>query len=205
MAKRGFVSSKMAGLRDLAEAMAALKAGRVDLGFFAGNAARGAEGAKKAQARQKRTDKYIGAGSKPGFFKQGVDFSKKRAQVQRFTSDEGLTNPQIAAKHEFGIGVPRRSMLRMPLHLHGDRVLKEAQADAREQLKNVGKSPRRTAKKILDRLGIAGENLVQDAFATGGFGSWKPNAPATIALKGSAAPLIDTAQLRRAVDSRTVL
>lgn len=205
MAKRGSVGSSLQGLRALAEGLAALKGGRVDLGFFAGDAARSPEGKQKAAARAKRTDEYIGAGSKPGFFKQGVDFSKKRAQVKGFGSNEGLTNPEIAAKHEFGVGVPRRSMLRMPLHLHGDKLLKDAQGDATAQLKDVAKNPRRTAKKVLDRLGIAGENLVQEAFATRGFGSWKENAPATVILKGSDAPLIDTAQLRRSVDSRAVL
>lgn len=205
MAKRGSVESSMQGLRALAESLAALKKGRVDVGFFAGDAARTQEGKAKSKARTSRVDAYTGAGSKPGFYKPGVDFAKNRAQVRGFSSDAGLTNPEIAAKNEFGVGVPRRSMLRMPLHLHGDRVIKEAQADATAQMKEVSKNPRRTAKKVLDRVGIAAENLVQEAFATRGFGSWTPNAPATIALKGSDAPLIDTAQLRHAVDSRTVL
>jgi hypothetical protein len=45
---------------------------------------------------------------------------------------------------------------------------------------------------------------VQEAFDTRGFGSWKPNAPETVELKGSDAPLIDSAQMRHAVDSRAV-
>lgn len=205
MAKRGSVGSSLQGLKALAETLAAFRGGRVDVGYFAGEADRSAEGHKKAQARAARLAKYTGAGSRAGFYKPGVEFSKRRKQVAAFSSDEGLTNPQIAAKHEFGVGVPRRSTLRMPFHVHGDRVLKDAAADAREQMKTIAKNPRRAAKKILDRVGIAGENLVQEAFDTRGFGSWPPNAPATIALKGSDAPLIDTAQMRRAVDSRAVL
>lgn len=205
MAKRGYVGKSLGGLRAIAEALTALKGGRVDLGFFAGDAARGPEGKGKTQARSKRRDEYLGAGSKPGYFKQGVEYGKRAKQVAGFSDEGGLTNPEIAAKNEFGVGVPKRSMLRMPLHLHGDKVLKDAQADATAQMKDVAKNPRRTAKKMLDRLGIAGENLVQEAFNTRGFGNWKPNAPVTIALKGSDAPLIDTAQLRHAVDSRAVI
>lgn len=205
MAKRGSVESSLGGLRQFAEALNAVRSGRVDVGFFAGEAARSPLTAKQSAAKAARVAKYGGAGSKPGFYKQGVDFAKKREALKKIKPDEGATNPEIAAKNEYGVGVPRRSMLRMPFHLHGDKILKDAQADAREQLKNAGKNPRATAKKLLDRVGIAGENLVQEAFNTRGFGSWAPNAPMTIELKGSDAPLIDTAQLRHAVDSRAVL
>ncbi len=204
MAKKGSVESSLGGLRALADALNAVKKGRVDVGFFAGEAQRSEQSPAKAAARSKRVAKYIGAGAKPGFYKPGVDFAKRRAQMGG-REDEVLTNPEIAAKNEFGVGVPRRSMLRMPFHLHGDRILKDAQADARATLAEVGRAPQRTAKRLLDRVGIAGENLVQEAFDTRGFGSWKPNAPATVELKGSDAPLIDTAQMRRAVDSRAVL
>lgn len=204
MAKKGSVESSLGGLRSLAEALSALKAGRVDVGFFAGEAQRSEESPAKAAARSKRVAKYVGAGSKEGYFKPGVDFAKRRAKFGNAT-DEVLTNPEIAAKNEYGVGVPRRSMLRMPFHLHGDRVLKDAQADARSSLADVGRAPKRAAKRILDRVGTAGENLVQEAFDSRGFGSWAPNAPATVEMKGSDSPLIDSAQLRRAVDSRAVL
>lgn len=204
MAKRGRVESSLVGLRALADAVAVLRGGRVDVGFFAGEAARTDETPAKAAARARRRARVLGEGSKPGFYKQGVAYAKNRAALGD-GEDEAMTNPQLAAKHEFGVGVPTRSMLRMPFHLHGDRVLKDAKADARVQLAQVARAPRRTAQKILDRVGIAGENLVQEAFATRGFGSWRPNAPLTIELKGSDAPLIDTAQLWRAVDSRAVL
>lgn len=205
MAKRGYVGGSLKGLKALGEALSVLKGGRVDVGFFAGNAARGGEGPKAAEARKARTDKYLGAGERPGFFKQGMMYAKRRAKLAGRGGQEALTNPALAAKHEFGVGVPKRSMLRMPLHMHGDKVLKDAQNDVRTNLKSAGRNPRQAAKLMLDRVGIAAENLVQEAFATGGFGSWKPNAPETIRLKGSDSPLIDTAQLRRAVDSRAVL
>lgn len=213
MAKKAYVASSLSGLRSLAEALVAVKGGRVDVGFFAGDAERGPESPAKAAARSRRTKKLLGEGSKPGFFRQGVYHEKMRRKMgytgpnatRAPQAGEALTNPQLAAKHEYGVGVPRRSMLRMPFHLHGDKVLKDAQADARAQLSQMTRNPRAAAKKVLDRVGIAGENLVQEAFETRGFGSWKPNAPETIALKGSSSPLIDTAQMRRAVDSRAVI
>ena len=198
------MSSSLGGLRALAEALSAVKGGRVDVGIFAGEDQRGEETPAKAAARSKRTAKFIGAGSKEGYFKQGIQFAKNRAKVASFKADH-LTNSEIGAKNEFGVGVPKRSFLRSPFFLHGDRLLKDAQNDARTQLKEVGRKPRQTAKKLLDRVGIAGENLVQEAFETRGFGSWAPNAPVTIELKGSDAPLIDTAQLRHAIDSRAVI
>jgi hypothetical protein len=214
MAKKGYVGSSLQGLRDLAETLSAVKKGRVDVGFFAGEAQRGPEKPTAAAARSRRVGKLIGQGSKAGYYKQGVYHANMRkklgytgAAYQRPPEggDAVLTNPELAAKHEYGVGVPRRSMLRMPFHLHGDKVLKEAQADARVQLAQLQRNPRGTAKKLLDRVGIAGENLVQEAFDTRGFGSWKPNAPLTVELKGSDAPLIDSAQMRHAVDSRAVL
>lgn len=188
MAKRGQVGSLLSGLKNLGEALSALKRGRVDLGFFAGDAARSMKG---------------GAGSKPGFYLAGTA-KETIAALKVGRTVAAQTNPELAAKHEFGLGVPQRSMLRMPLHLHGDKILKAAQADARASLAEVAKHPKRAATKLLQRLALGGENLVQEAFATRGFGSWKANSPVTIAIKGSDAPLIDTAQLRRAVASRVV-
>lgn len=204
MAKKGRVTSSLQGLRALTETLAAIKGGRVDVGFFAGEASRGPETSEKAAARARRTAKFVGAGSKPGFYKQGIAYAKNREKLADRVEDP-VDNPTLAAKNEFGIGVPKRSMLRMPFHLHGDKVLKDAKADVQTTLKEMGRASKKTAERLLVRVGIAGENLVQEAFETRGFGSWKPNAPMTVALKGSDSPLIDTSQMRRAVDSRAVL
>lgn len=56
--------------------------------------------------------------------------------------------------------------------------------------------------KILIRLGIACENVIQDAFSSGGFGFWKFILPSTVRRKGSARELIDTGQLRRSITSK---
>jgi hypothetical protein len=204
--KQGRLSAALGGLEKLAEALTALRKGRVDVGFFAGHAGRSDEAPGKADARTKRAAQAMGAGAKPGYYKPGVALSQKRARIRALLASgaEGQTNPELAAKHEFGIGVPRRSMLRMPFHLHGDGVVAKAKKEVRARLATLAAHPKKGAQQLLQRVAIAAEGVVDDAFATRGYGSWKPNAPLTVELKGSDAPLIDTGQLRRAVDSRVV-
>lgn len=179
----------MTGLKNLGDTLRALKGGRVDVGFFAGDASR----------------------------------TKKTPAAQSNSYDENLTNPEIAAKMEYGdptpqtwvdrkgivrhvSGIPPRSMLRSPLHLHGDKIVAMAKADAAAILSKISDiAPLRATKLLLTRVGIAAEALVQEAFATQGWGDWEPNSPETIDAKESAAPLIDTGQLRRAVTSRAVV
>jgi hypothetical protein len=84
----------------------------------------------------------------------------------------------------------------MPLHLKSKEILADAFQGAPELIRKGN------IRMILVRLGIACEKWIQMAFATGGFGSWAPDSPATINRKGSASPLIDTAQLRRSIVSK---
>jgi hypothetical protein len=51
-------------------------------------------------------------------------------------------------------------------------------------------------KSAVKLLGVMGEETVQEAFATGGFGQWPALRPRTIQRKGSSRILIDSAQLR---------
>lgn len=112
-----------------------------------------------------------------------------------------ITNAEVGAINEYGSftrGIPARSFLRMPIHNKSQEILKEASAGVAE-LFAAGKHM-----VALKRLGIACENAIQRAFASRGFGTWKPNAPSTIARKKSSQPLIDTSQLRRAITSKVV-
>lgn len=54
------------------------------------------------------------------------------------------------------------------------------------------------AKQHLERAGMLGSNAAKEWF-TNPANNWARNAPATIRQKGSDSPLIDTAQMRRAV------
>ncbi len=115
---------------------------------------------------------------------------------------QGLNNAEIGARNEFGVlseRVPERSFLRMPLMTRLPVTL--AKIPRKEWIKALldqGKL------KLLANLGVAGEGAVYDAFATKGFGKWKPNTPYTVMKKGSARPLIDHGELRQSISSEVV-
>jgi hypothetical protein len=111
----------------------------------------------------------------------------------------GLTdNPSIGFQHEFGnpeTSLPERSFLRMPLEQHLKPVLN---FDWFSRLVKTG------AKCTVALLGVFGEDVVQEAFASGGYGQWPALKKRTIQRKGSSKILIETAQMRKAVTSRVV-
>lgn len=113
-----------------------------------------------------------------------------------------ISNSELGLIQMFGSitnGIPPRDFLLMPL------ITKH-----REIIQAFGSGSIRDAfargdyKKMFVLLGIKAEEIVQNAFETGGFGQWAPNETATINRKGSSSPLIDTGQLRRAVTSDVV-
>jgi hypothetical protein len=138
--------------------------------------------------------------------KQLEDLQTHKAQVGLFEDTasrkpgrgEISDNPSLGYEHEFGNmedNLPQRSFLRMPLMAHMGEVLKF------DWLRRIRMNGTKSAVKL---LGVLGEETVQEAFATGGFGQWAPLSPRTIKRKGSSRILIDSAQLRKAVTSRVV-
>ena len=115
--------------------------------------------------------------------------------------NESLTNSQIGATHEYGSfsqNIPRRSFLKDPLFKIKKKQLME------DTIKIINKhiADDNGGKIIFKKLGLAGEAIVKTAFATGGFGTWKPLSPLAVARKGSDRILIDTAQLRKSITSK---
>ena len=111
-----------------------------------------------------------------------------------------LTNAEIGAIHEFGViseGIPRRSFLKDPIEMQKEELLETANKVIKA---NIAK-PNGT-RKIFELIGIKGEAIVQEAFESGGFGTWKPLAQSTIDGKGHEEKLINTSQLRRSVISK---
>jgi len=125
----------------------------------------------------------------------------KHKKGKNYASD---TNAEIGFLHEFGSrsrNIPARSWLRAPLF---QSLQKEAVKYSKVFFNHLTNEKFVLAYK---KLAILAENVIQRAFATHGpegKGKWAPNAPLTIAKKGSSAPLIDTAQLRKAVTSKVV-
>jgi len=116
-------------------------------------------------------------------------------------SQSELSNADIGMIHEFGSvskNIPRRSFIEMPLTLY----LKDEVEKAIPRIRNAFEAL--DIRRAYALLGIAGEAVILKAFNTQGYGKWAPNSPITIARKGSSKPLIDTAQLRKSINSRVV-
>ena len=105
----------------------------------------------------------------------------------------------VGRRHEFGIGVPRRSFLRMPF-IEKQNIIDKAIATSWKKITD-GKS---TALKEFGILGIIGQNISKDAFASGGFGKWEKLKPATVKAKGSAEILLDTSKLVQSITNWVV-
>ncbi len=119
------------------------------------------------------------------------------AQAHKERQEDGAVAPgpqsvgEIAAAHEFGLGVPERSWLRGWFDAH--------QAEIREDLAKVTRGVllgRFTREQGLEILGVKYVGQIQARMATS---IPPPNAPSTIARKGSSVTLIDTNQMRSAV------
>jgi len=114
-------------------------------------------------------------------------------------NDASITNATLMMIAEFGSysrNIPPRSTIRLPLEVGKPEFQKFCDSKRFAMLFEAG-----DFKKIFTIFGFIGENMIQRAFDTSGFGQWPANAPATIKAKGSSKPEIDTAQLRRAVSS----
>ena len=109
------------------------------------------------------------------------------------TSDKGeaVDMAEIAMFNELGTSTsPSRPFLRMTVDENQEKISAMCEAEAKK-LANGG-----SAEQGLKRLGAFGVSLVQEKI---GNGSFTPNSPATIKMKGSDKPLIDTGQMRQSV------
>ena len=100
---------------------------------------------------------------------------------------------EVATMHEFGLGVPRRSFLRMPFELKKKELQKSIKAAYRSVLKGGDTIVN------LNKLGLVAQNISKSAFKTGGYGHWKPLEKETIERKGSSKILVDTSRLVQSV------
>lgn len=130
-----------------------------------------------------------------GGLKKGGGHTVKKA------SKADIDNATVGAKMEFGVfseNIPARSWLRMPLYTRQRQIMEKAGPYFKVAM--TKKNPMLFWKIV----GIAAEDQIMEAFKTQGWGSWKDNAPLTVALKGFNRPLIDTRQFERAVSSQVV-
>ena len=110
------------------------------------------------------------------------------------------SNATIGLKHEFGEGVPARSWLRQPVISPpmANAVVKLAKKIQRDVIKPDGMT------KFMEAVGSETVDVIRQGFESSGWGTWQPNSPETIALKGSSKPLIDTGQLSQSISFELV-
>lgn len=110
-----------------------------------------------------------------------------------------LSLAEIGAVHEFGDpahNIPQRSFIRMPLEV------KQGDIAAKVEQRAQGHVAEGNVKAVFEDIGVAADAAIQEAFESGGFGSWEPLKPATVDRKGSSAILIDEGFLRRGITHR---
>jgi hypothetical protein len=108
----------------------------------------------------------------------------------------GLSVIDIGYKHEYGVGVPRRSFLEMPILLHKDKIEDFSKLQFRKVFEEGVK-----ADQAIGLLGLAVENIIGEAFDTEGWGQWQALSQKTIENKGSSKILTDTGLLRQSIGS----
>lgn len=114
-------------------------------------------------------------------------------------ADGEKTNAEIGAKHEFGLdGMQVRSWLRMPLTEQFEKTMVKAQPFTPQSLKDVIQS--NSLLPWVKKMTIVGEAVVQEAFATEGFGKWPKHSAGYTNNTGQV--LVDTQQLRKSVTSK---
>lgn len=105
---------------------------------------------------------------------------------------DGLTVGDVASINEFGLGVPERSFIRA--------WFDQNESQNKDTLRNVGtglvKGAIPDATTALNQAGLSFVGSMQGRMSAG---VPPPNAPSTIARKGSSTPLIDTGQLRASI------
>ena len=121
-------------------------------------------------------------------------------------TEEGdeATNADLGLVHEFGSfkkNIPPRSWLRMPIERKAEDISNFILKSKKEITEAMVEGD---SELFYEKLGIAGEAVVQEAFGSAGFGQWKANSASTIKSKGSSSPLIDTGELRGSVMSKVV-
>lgn len=104
------------------------------------------------------------------------------------------SNASIGRKHEFGLGVPKRSWLRVPLIDNLQKYLEKNGAFNSDAQRSVIKE--RSMRPWISALGATGVQIVLDGFNSGGFGKW---APSNMKYKKNKQTLVETQQLRNSI------
>ncbi len=105
----------------------------------------------------------------------------------------GASVLQVGSAHEYGLGVPRRSFIRVPME--------KEQAKIKKALESGFKSVMNGGDVIqnLNKVGMIAQNISKTAFKNQGYGKWSDIKPETKEQKGSSKILFDTGRLVQSI------
>lgn len=115
-------------------------------------------------------------------------------------SRQGFNNAEIGMRHEFGVGVPKRSFLRAPIIDQLQAKLDQAGFDGQTVFDDASQTG--DLSQLVKEIGFVGEMVVGEGFQTGGFGKWEKHADGYVNNTGMI--LVDTTQLRDSISSEVV-
>lgn len=116
--------------------------------------------------------------------------------------NEGIKNPDLAALHHFG-SITKKIPSRSPfIGFYIKEETNELNNVFANALKQNLKNP--DVEKVFSKAGIVGENIIDSAFETGGFGRWQKISPKTAKKKGNDKILIETDQLHKSRVSKVI-
>ena len=118
------------------------------------------------------------------------------SDVGQYANGESILD--VAQKHEYGLGVARRSFIRAPMIKETPKIQKAL----KQGFLSIQKGGSTIAN--LNKLGIIAQNISKNAFKTQGYGEWQDISESTKKAKGSSKILFDTGRLVQSIKYWTV-
>lgn len=111
---------------------------------------------------------------------------------------DGTPVAAVAAWNEWGTEhIPERPFKRASI--------KKMEKAFMETIKdNIDTETMSVSRHLADLLGAQGTGIVQDTISDGSFSPNPPNAPATVAMKGSSRTLVDTGRMRQSATWKVI-
>lgn len=140
----------------------------------------------------------------------GVLSREQHANSAKSYSEDGLTNAELAAVHEFGSlegNIPPRSFFRLTEIVKGKAMADFVKSQEHNILKRILNGQ---AKLVIEKLSIKWEAFIHECFETEGFGTWQKLSDITLKMRekkrkdktqGGVQILQDTGAMERSIIS----
>ena len=141
---------------------------------------------------EKKLTEFAKKGVYVGFPDSSGAHKRKGPKKSKGEAQQAVSVAQVAAWNEFGtIHMPARPFMKQTVTENQDKVKELLWVAGQDVLNGVDTTV------ALNKVGVVAKALMQEQIDSGSFA---PNAPSTIRMKGSSHPLIDTGQMRQSVN-----